>query len=155
MEPHIWKIEWNDGMSVGIPEIDDDHKRFASLINELNQSIVDRMDLSETKRRLQLVIDDAVEHFAHEERLFKQWKYPDADHHANRHAQAIAALQAIKEELGSNSFEREWIAAGLEIKDLLITHLLTEDMKYAGYYRNSRTRSSLPRHLANSPGLAG
>lgn len=145
MEPHIWKIEWNDGMSVGIPEIDDDHKRFAALINELNQSIVDRMDLSEIKERLQIVIDDAVGHFAHEERLFKQWKYPGGDDHANKHAQAIATLQAIREELVINSLEREWIAAGLEIRDILIRHLVTEDMKYADYYRNSRTDSATRR----------
>lgn len=43
-------------MSVGIPEIDDDRKRFISLINEFNRSIVDRLNLSEIKRRLQLIL---------------------------------------------------------------------------------------------------
>jgi hypothetical protein len=26
MEAQIWKIQWGEGMSVGIPEIDDDHR---------------------------------------------------------------------------------------------------------------------------------
>lgn len=138
MEPHIWKIEWNDGMSVGIPEVDEDHKHFASLVNELNRSIVDHMELCEIKKRLQNVLDDAKQHFAHEEGLFNQWKYPDSAHHADRHAQAIKSLQAIMAKFITYDLESEWIDAGLEVKDLLITHLLTEDMKYAEFYRNSR-----------------
>lgn len=142
MKPPIWKIEWNDGMSVGIPEIDEDHKRFASLINNFNRSIVDRMDLGEIKKRLQFILDDAVQHFAHEERLFKQWEYPDAEDHANKHAQAISALQAIQEKFITSGLEAVWINAGLEVKDLLVTHLLTEDMKYADYYRHARANST-------------
>lgn len=138
MEPSIWKIEWNDGMSVGISEIDVDHKRFISLINEFNRAIVDRMDLSEIKKRLQLILDDAERHFDHEERLFKKWEYPDADNHANKHAQIIKALHATMEKFMSYDLMSGWIAAGQAVKDILITHILAEDMKYAEYYRNSR-----------------
>ncbi len=46
-------------MSVGIPEIDEDHKRFISLIDELNLSITERMKATEIKKRLQHVIEDA------------------------------------------------------------------------------------------------
>lgn len=136
MERHVWTIEWNDEMSVGIPEIDEDHKQFVFLVNELNRSIADRMDVSEIRHRLQLVIDDAVRHFAREESLFRQWEYPDADGHAIKHAHAIRALQAIKEEHISYNLESEWIDAGLAIRDLLIGHLLNDDLKYAAFYRD-------------------
>ena len=89
MEIPIWKIEWSDALSVGIPEIDEDHRRFARLVNELNRSIVDRAELAEVRRRLQVIIADAVQHFAHEERLFKEWMYPDAESHA-----AIASVKS-------------------------------------------------------------
>lgn len=138
MEPHTWKIEWDNSMSVGIPEIDEDHKRFVLLIGELNQAIAGRMDLGEIKKRLQLILDDARRHFEHEEQLLNEWKYPDAENHANKHAQAINALQAIMSKLISYDLKAEWIDAGLAVKDILINHLLTEDMKYAEYYRNSR-----------------
>lgn len=138
MQPHIWKIEWNESMAVGIPAIDEDHQRFAALINDFNRSILDQLELKEIKRRLQLVIDDAVRHFAHEERLFKQWRYPNADDHAGKHAQVIEALQGIRQRFSDQGLQAEWIGAGQEVKDLLIRHLLTEDMKYADYYRKSR-----------------
>lgn len=138
MEPRTWKIEWNDSMSVGIPEIDEDHKRFVFLIDELNRAIAGQMDLSEVKKRLQRLIDDAEQHFSHEEKLFKQWKYPDAKDHAKKHENVLKSLQAVMDKFISYDFQSEWIDAGIEVKDILITHLLTEDMKYAEFYRNAR-----------------
>jgi hemerythrin-like metal-binding protein len=137
METRTWKIVWNEEMSVGIHEIDADHKRFILLIDDLNRAIVDRMDLEEIKRRLQLILDDTARHFAHEEKLFREWRYPDADEHAKKHASVINSLQAIQDQLFAYSMTSEWINVWLKVKDILINHLLTEDMKYAEFYRNS------------------
>jgi len=137
MKNHLWKIEWRDAMSVGIDEIDEDHKIFAGLINDLNEAIVERMDLEELKRLLDLIVDDAVQHFDHEERLFAQWHYPDAPVHALRHAEAIKDVLAIKARVENSDLQTEWIEGGMEIKDSLINHLITEDMKYAKYYRDN------------------
>lgn len=142
MDQHTWTIEWNDGMSVGIPEIDEDHKRFISLIDDLNRAIADRMELVEIKRRLQLLCDDVVQHFAHEEKLFAQWQYPDTQTHAGKHAQVLKTLDAIKEKSINYGLAPEWITVSMEVKDLLIDHLMTEDMKYAEYLRNSRHGSA-------------
>lgn len=136
MEPHIWKIEWNDRMSVGIPEVDENHKRFASLVNDFNRAIVDRMELDEIKKRLQLIIADASRHFANEAKLFREWNYPDLQDHIGKHAQIIQALQDIKEKPLNYNLYSEWIEAGLAIKDVLIGHILNEDIKYADYYRS-------------------
>ncbi len=148
MEPHIWKIEWNDGMSVGIPEVDEDHKRFATLINAFNQSILDRMDASEIKKRLEQVINDAAEHFAHEEQLFREWQYPDAEEHANKHVETIAAYKSVLEKFVSYDFASEWIEAGQYVKDLLIGHLINEDMKYAEFYQKHLADNSGPKFKA-------
>jgi len=56
-------------------------------VNGFNESVADRMAVAEVKKRMQDLVDDAVEHFAHEERLFKEWRYPHADEHARMHAQ--------------------------------------------------------------------
>jgi hemerythrin len=137
MQTHYWKIEWNDRMSVGIPEVDADHKRFIILVNELNRAIVDRMDAGEIRNRLQLILEDAKEHFAHEETLFGQWNYPDTENHAAIHGEILGTLGEIMAKSGSFDLEREWIEAGLAIKDTLINHILAEDMKYADFYRKS------------------
>jgi hemerythrin len=132
---HIWKIEWHEQMSVGIPEVDADHKHFVQLVNDFNQAIVDRMHLAEIKQRLQHILFDARQHFAHEEELFRQWRYPDYEDHAIQHAQILRALQDISDASVSYDMYGEWIEAGMQIKDVLIDHIMKEDMKYAGFHR--------------------
>ncbi len=138
MKRPTWKIEWHDGMSVGIPEIDEDHKQFIFMINELNRSITELKDPSEIKRKLQFIVIDAERHFDDEERLFKEWNYPDTDDHADKHVQALHALQTIMENFIPYGYDSEWVDAGWRIKDILISHILKEDMRYAEFYRNSR-----------------
>jgi hemerythrin-like metal-binding protein len=145
MKRPTWTIAWNDAMSVGIAEIDEDHKQFIVLIHEFNRAITNRMDPIEIRKRLQFIVDDAARHFSQEERLFKEWRYPDADTHANMHAQALQSLQAIMDEFVPYGLDSSWVDAGLRIKTILINHILEEDMKYADFYRNSLVNGSSER----------
>lgn len=137
MEQRVWRLQWDDSLSVGIPEVDREHQQFIQLVNELNQAIAERMEIAEIRRRMHLLQEDAERHFAHEEQLFRQRQYPEAGPHAEIHAQIMRRLTDIMTLLGRQRFEPEWIAAGLEIKDILVHHLLTEDMKYRDYFRST------------------
>ena len=137
MEPTIWSFEWNDAMSVGIPEIDKDHKRFIALVDAFNESLKERAATPEVEKRLEHMLDDAVQHFAQEARLFTEWHYPGADHHARMHEELVAELRQFKSTI-SDGYEAEWVEAGFKIKDALMQHIQTEDMKYAEFYRISR-----------------
>jgi hemerythrin len=132
-EPSPWRLEWNEKLSVCIPEIDAEHQNFILLINKLNEAIVGRMDVEQIKYRMQAILIDAAKHFAHEEALFKQWGYPDAEEHARRHAQVVLALNEIMGHFERGGVDYEWIEAGLKVKEALIMHLLHEDMKYRDY----------------------
>ena len=133
-ETSPWRLEWTDELSVCIPEIDAEHQHFIQLINELNEAIIARIDLTEIKKLMQAILDDAVAHFAHEEALFKEWGYPAAEEHANKHAQILLAMREIMGRFEHDGVEYEWVDAGLQVKDTLIEHLLTEDMKYRDYH---------------------
>jgi len=139
MEARIWKIEWIDAMSVGIPEIDEDEKRFIALVDAFNRSVVDRMDISEIRNRLQYIVDDAEQHFSNEEKLLNGRRYPNLGEHAIKHTELKNLVRYILEDSISYGTDMEWINAGLTIKDALIKHILIEDHKYAEYYRNSRS----------------
>ncbi len=128
-----WRLEWSDALSVCIPEIDAEHQHFIRLVNELNEAIIRRMDVEEIKKRMQAILDDAVAHFAHEEILFKEWRYPEAEEHAKKHAHIVLAMNGIMAGFVRGGVEYEWIEAGLKVKETLIEHLLSEDMKYRDY----------------------
>jgi hemerythrin-like metal-binding protein len=129
MKKPKWNLEWNEGMSVGIPEIDADHQRFFSLINELNCSITDRMKASEIHRRLQLVIDDTERHFEQEEKFFQEWRYPNADVHTSSHKLVLKMLKNIQNSFIPYSLEAEWLNVALKIKNILLSHIIAEDMQ--------------------------
>ena len=136
-----WRLDWNERLSVCIPEIDVEHQRFISLVNDLNEAIIARMDKEVIKRCMQAILDDAAAHFAHEEALFKEWKYPVAEEHAARHAEITQALHEIMSHFVHGGTEYEWIEAGLQVKQALIDHLLIEDMKYRDYRLASGAQS--------------
>jgi hemerythrin len=141
----LWRLEWNEGLSVHIPEIDAEHQRFIDLVNYLNEAIVARMDVQVIRRCMQAILDDAVAHFAHEEALFKEWGYAAAAEHAEKHAQMILALNGIMRRFKHGGTELEWVEAGLLVKQALIEHLLSEDMKYRDYFLASvRQSGALP-----------
>lgn len=141
MLTQVWKLEWSDEMSVGIDEIDAEHRHFIKLINDLNRAILDRMDLTEIRHRMQLILDDATQHFAHEEALFATGHYPDADKHAERHREAITAFRRIMARLSDKHTQSEWIEAGLKVKQILVGHLVTEDMKYLDFFKLSHKQA--------------
>jgi hemerythrin-like metal-binding protein len=136
MKRPTWQLQWDDGMSVGIPEIDEDHKRFLVLINELNRSITEGRKQTEIKERLVFIVEDAARHFQREEELFQEMQYPDAKSHALVHAQALQALKRIQDSFIPYGLDTEWVDAGLFIKSILLSHIFTEDMKYAVYFKS-------------------
>ena len=140
MKNQKWNLEWNDGMSVGIPEIDADHKRFISLVDELNFSITERMNSSEINKRLQHVIKDANRHFEQEEKLFQERQYPNAAGHLRSHNNIRNMLNKVQDSFLPYGLEAEWLDAAQVIKQMLISHLLTEDMQYAGYFESIKTK---------------
>jgi len=137
MKRPTWTIRWEAEMSVGIPEIDEDHKQFFVTINLLNRSIIDRMEPAEIKKRMQLIIDDAERHFSQEERMFKEWNYPDIEGHTAMHDQTLKALYEVNDKFIPYGFDSAWVDAGLRVKSILVEHILNEDLKYATFYRNS------------------
>lgn len=131
-----WRLEWDESLSVGIPEIDADHQRFIRLVNELNQAIIARLGMEEIGKCMHSILEDVASHFAHEEAKFKQWGYPGAAEHAQKHAQIILAMNEIQGRFERGCTEYELIEVGLTVKAALIDHLLAEDMKYRDWYRS-------------------
>ncbi len=131
------QLTWSEELSVGIPEVDEDHKRFFDLINELNRSITAGKEATSIMNAFQVIIDDAVSHFAHEEKLFGEWQYPGADAHSKKHANVVKALGILQNKFVPYSKDSEWMDAGVKVKKILLDHILKEDMKYADFYQES------------------
>ena len=135
MNEDVWQLVWDDSLSLGIPEIDADHQRFISLIDDLNHAILSRQEKPVIERALQLVVADAKNHFEHEERLLCRYGYPDVRHHAELHAELTLQLLGVMDAFNSNERSYEWIENALRLKKLVVDHLLDEDMKYRDFIK--------------------
>jgi hemerythrin-like metal-binding protein len=133
-----WALEWNEGLSVFIPEIDAEHKYFLKLVNELNSAISQRRAVAEVVACMQAILDNAEAHFAHEERLFVQSAYPKAAEHAAEHARLLRQLDEIRRQIEHGGVEFALIEAGLKVKAALVGHLLADDMQYRNYFQSQR-----------------
>jgi hemerythrin-like metal-binding protein len=128
-----WAIVWNEDLSVGIAEMDDDHERFIAMVNGLNQAIIGREGREQIRRRLHLIVLDAKDHFRHEQQLLDEFGYPDAAHHAGAHTKLMGRIIEAMDFVHRSEGRELWIEQGLLIKGLLVEHLLNEDMRYRDF----------------------
>ena len=135
MKKSEWEIRWNDALSVGVAEIDEEHRRFIARVDELNQAIMECKDKPTVERLLDLILMEAAHHFWHEQRLLVEWKYPDRAVHAAKHAHLVEQFECVMQEFEQADVSFTWALKGLYIKQLLIDHLLKEDMKYRDFLR--------------------
>lgn len=137
-DDEAWEVAWSEELSVGIPQIDEEHRRFIGLVNELNAAIAGRDPKSQVEALLNAIVRDAHAHFAHEERLLAERGYPEAEQHAVLHAGLIIQITAALHDIRDTEWSRFWIETGLAIRKVLLEHLFHEDMRFRDYFFPSR-----------------
>ncbi|WP_370277621.1 bacteriohemerythrin [Pontibacterium sp.] len=125
------RLEWDEGMSVGVEAIDNDHKQLLALINEISDAI--------DRNKAPAVIEDVfaqleayvVEHFSREEALMRQCRYPDLKAHIKQHRQFTAKVPELKRELLNADSTEVAAEINLFLFDWLMNHIVGEDMCFA------------------------
>lgn len=129
-------FEWKDEYSLGIPEMDKDHKVLVSLLNRcINIVNADSYDENESKQEVDSILDEMMKyanyHFHREEKLMEDNRYQHLLDHQQEHQQFVIYI-----EITIAKYEHsELTARGLLnfLKDWLIHHILDLDKHYAPY----------------------
>ena len=69
-------IEWTDELSVGIQEIDDQHRLLVSILNKLHTAMYEHQGKEVAEKILNELVDYTKIHFAVEESLMRVLGYP-------------------------------------------------------------------------------
>ncbi|NOX17555.1 MAG: hemerythrin family protein [Chlorobi bacterium] len=126
-------ITWDDSYSVKVEEIDVQHQKLISLINDLN----DGMEAGKSKEILGAIIDELVKytryHFETEEKYFAQINYPETRAHEKEHNDFVKQVAEFQErfEKGSALLSVEIITF---LKKWLTEHIKGTDQKYSEYF---------------------
>jgi hemerythrin len=131
------KLDWNDKFSIGITEIDDQHKKLINIINMMNDVFEGNLTEKTSLKIVLLEMEDYIQyHFKSEEDFMQIVNYPDFASHKKEHNDFIITVKNFVEQLSEN---RD-IA-----KDLLIflynwlsNHILNVDQKIGQYMNKNQ-----------------
>jgi hemerythrin-like metal-binding protein len=119
-------------LSVGVDEIDDDHRKLVSLFNMLNHSIAEGDAPDYLQAVLEELISCTVWHFSHEERLMLKYGYEDIAEHKAEHQELIKSARELQQKI----LQAGKLVANEDIDFLerwLTGHILTADMRLGAY----------------------
>ncbi|NOX90816.1 MAG: hemerythrin family protein [Calditrichaeota bacterium] len=128
------KISWKDEYSVGIKEIDAQHKKLINIMNRLIEMRNARVDSELISETLTEMTEYASKHFETEEKYMVEYDYPDYDAHKKVHKEFKKKTAFFCVDTMSHK-ETIPIEILTFLKDWWINHILKSDMKYKEFFR--------------------
>ncbi len=126
------KLEWSNDLSVGIQEIDEQHKVLVNILNELNLAI----SQGKGKEIRNQIIDRLLEytriHFTVEESLMRILGYPKYEKHKQEHERLLSQLEGFSSKMAApdvSSYELLFF-----LRSWLINHITRTDKAYEAHF---------------------
>ncbi len=131
-------ISWRDKLSVGIDEIDEDHK---ILIDHLN-NVYDAVQKGQTRKQVAETLEGLIEytrdHFAREEAVMRAVEYPDYKKHKKAHEELTKQVKQVAQDFVT----KDDYEIGQEVFDFLqrwlTDHIITMDRPIAKYTKERK-----------------
>ncbi len=123
------KIAWNESMSVNVKVIDEQHKAFIATINELVNCINTIPDKDKITSIITKITNYKLQHFATEERYFKEFNYEGAAEHIAAHHDFNKRVELLLKENVKDPISLAFNLVDF-LEDWLIDHLQNMDRKY-------------------------
>ena len=128
------QIDWTDVLDIGLPQLDEQHKKLISFSN----SLIHAMTLGKGAEVLQDIFEElksyTAYHFADEERYMKHIGYPSLEDHKAAHRVLIRQVKEFREKLVSPGVPSD-VALDF-INNWIIVHIMEEDSNIGVYAKS-------------------
>ncbi len=125
-------LVWGNILSVGVDEIDEDHRKLLNIFNVLNRSVREKESPDYLAAVLEELINCTVWHFSHEERLMLKYGYSGIEEHKADHRELIQSAKELQQEI--LQADRPVSDEHIEFLERWLTeHILTADMRLGSY----------------------
>ncbi|PKO83288.1 MAG: hypothetical protein CVU17_08910 [Betaproteobacteria bacterium HGW-Betaproteobacteria-11] len=123
-------MQWKDAYSVGIHEIDRQHKELLRLFSKLSGLIGKSESWSDVHYQIVELRHFAEFHFAFEEALMRLFGYPQADTHMTEHEAFFEKMDVMQRSSLLSEVKNEMVKF---LFDWFTKHILVIDMGYAKF----------------------
>lgn len=122
-------MTWTDKLSVGVPQIDEQHKKLIDLVN----NFFDAMKSGQGSQALQKACPELVnyvnKHFSDEEKFMQEIGFPGLEQHKKLHAELTDKVKKLISAIQSGASVNT-LKVGQFLRDWLTNHISTVDMQY-------------------------
>lgn len=130
-------MKWEPGFNLGIPEIDEQHKKIIDLINGLNQAFIENVTQEKIGEILEEMKIYANQHFKTEEDYFVKTSYPLQKEHITQHEYFVTKVEDFSKSFTQGQpitfrlmkFLRSWWT----------NHILDSDREYVEIIKSSKS----------------
>lgn len=140
-------VVWQEAYSLGVDELDDQHRELFAIMNRLWSAIVRKAEGREMAGIIGELEHFTAVHFSHEENLMRRSEYPLYAEHRAYHRSFIQRL--ADEKAAAEAEEKVSLGLLQFLRDWLVNHILVNDRAYAEYsgHHLPRARGMLGRFL--------
>lgn len=119
---------WTDSLSIGVTEIDDQHKELFKRIDAFNAALHTEKSKEETLKVLDFLSQYVVTHFRNEEAIQRRYNYPRYAEHHQIHEDFIKTVGEITEDIrkgGVTNIASSVVA--MTLANWLVNHISIQD----------------------------
>ncbi len=124
---------WKEKYELGLDQTDLEHKELFKISAEFVEAVKSGAEKDIVTRCFNRLLDQTIEHFDNEEKLFTQYNYDDKKHHLITHKKLLTSLNSINKNRDYNF--------SLGVEEFLfknqVSHILEEDKKFVDYVKEN------------------
>lgn len=129
-------IEWQEKYSVGIEQIDKQHKGLIDLLNRLHQKIQNKDRSLQSEAAIKELKKYVLLHFGTEEKYFDLYNYPLKQRHIEEHRQFERKVVELEEKLKKTG-ETISLEMLIWLSQWYRQHVTGSDHEYAVYFKEN------------------
>jgi hemerythrin-like metal-binding protein len=119
---------WSESHSVGIEQVDREHRELLELVNRLETVVVLEMGKEEGEIIFQSIVNGALRHFANEEKLLKHYLPARSDSHMKEHEDLRLAAARLQERVHTGNMKLN-LDVVIFLNDWLERHIMETDKR--------------------------
>lgn len=132
------KMEWNDSLSLGIDEIDNQHKTWIAKFNDVLEAVAAGQTQERIISTLDFLADYTDTHFATEEKFMAAMAFAGLPDHQAKHADLKATVADMVRDFREDGVSQQ-LANAIQtlLNNWLIKHIQEMDRAYADAVRDA------------------